>query len=65
MACAARYSFQSFLTIFIKKGSTALDVGCGIGTLSFKLASRCSKVVGIDLSRKMISYAQRKKFNLT
>lgn len=55
---------QTFLTIFAKKGDTALDIGCGVGALSFKLATKCSKVVGVDLSQKMISHAERKKFKL-
>jgi len=48
---------QTLLTIFASKGSRALDVGCGIGDLSFKLADKCDTVVGVDLSERMISYA--------
>jgi SAM-dependent methyltransferase len=55
---------QTFLTVFAKKGGTALEVGCGVGALSFKLAAKCSKVVGVDISQRMISYAERKKLKL-
>lgn len=55
---------QTLLTIFAKKGDTALDIGCGIGALSFKLATKCSKVVGVDLSQRMISHAERKKLKM-
>ena len=55
---------QDFVAIFAKKGGTALDVGCGVGALSFKLAAKCSKVVGVDLSQKMISHAERKRIRL-
>ncbi len=55
---------QTLLTIFAKKGGTALDIGCGVGALSFKLAAKCSKVVGVDLSQKMISYAKNKKLKM-
>ncbi len=55
---------QTLLTIFAKKGGTALDIGCGVGALSFKLATKCSKVVGVDLSQKMISHAERRKLKL-
>jgi len=52
---------QTFLTIFARRGETALDIGCGVGALTFKLAKKCSKVVGVDASQKMISYAEKKR----
>jgi ubiquinone/menaquinone biosynthesis C-methylase UbiE len=41
--------------------SSVLEVGCGTGILSFMLAKKCNYVVGVDLSSKMISYANKKK----
>jgi len=52
---------QTLLTVFASRGSRALDVGCGIGDLSFKLAAKCASVVGVDLSERMISYAKKRK----
>ena len=54
---------ESILNI-IKKGTTVIDVGCGVGTLSFQLASACKKVTGVDLSVRMIDFALRKNEKL-
>ncbi len=45
----------------LKKDSTAIDVACGTGNLTFELAKTTSgKIVGIDFSSKMISIAKTK-----
>lgn len=45
---------------FIPTGGTwALDAGCGPGQLSWYLAARATHVVGLDLSRAMITLAQQ------
>jgi len=42
----------------IPEGSIVLDVGCGTGELAFELRkTKGCKVVGVDLSRKMIAFA--------
>lgn len=41
----------------VENNSTVLDVGCGTGRLSFRLADKCKKIVGVDLSQKNISVA--------
>ncbi len=41
-------------------GCNIADVGCGTGRLSFQLADKCGKVVGIDLSSKNINTANLK-----
>ncbi len=38
---------------------TILDLGCGTGTLTIRLADLCSRVVGIDCSQSMIDTAKR------
>ncbi|MEA3505496.1 MAG: class I SAM-dependent methyltransferase [Bacteroidota bacterium] len=43
-----------------KKGITVLDVGCGTGNYSIKLASMGCDVVGIDVSDNMLKIAQQK-----
>ncbi|MBO0738727.1 MAG: class I SAM-dependent methyltransferase [Alphaproteobacteria bacterium] len=41
-------------------GLEALDIGCGTGFLSFQLASRGHRVIGIDFAPLMIAEAQKK-----
>ncbi len=40
--------------------SLVLDVGCGTGSYAFALSDRCKKVVGVDLSPRMIEIAKEK-----
>ncbi|MFW9875138.1 MAG: class I SAM-dependent methyltransferase [Candidatus Thorarchaeota archaeon] len=49
------------------KNKKILDVGCGIGSLSFYLAKRGANVVGIDLSKNLIEFCkmEAKKKELT
>ena len=35
-----------------------LDIGCGTGYLSSKIAERCNEVIGIDLSEEMVNTAR-------
>jgi ubiquinone/menaquinone biosynthesis C-methylase UbiE len=42
----------------------ALDVGCGTGALALKLAPRCKRVIGVDISSKMLEIARGKAENL-
>ncbi len=42
----------------ITSGDDVLDVCCGNGLISLKVAEQCSKVVGIDLSEEMIARAR-------
>ena len=45
----------------IPQGSRVLDIACGTGELCFELCSRRNcRVVGVDLSPRMIDYAQRR-----
>ena len=42
------------------RGLRVLDHGCGTGYLTLKLAARGAKVIGIDVSPKMIEVARRR-----
>jgi len=48
------------ISALIEDGSSVIDIGCGIGSLVLSLSPRCKKVVGIDVSSKMIRYAQKR-----
>jgi trans-aconitate 2-methyltransferase len=43
-----------------QKSETILDIGCGTGDLTKKIAELCGKVTGIDNSNEMIQTAQKK-----
>lgn len=43
-----------------KKGEAILDIGCGIGRWSLKLAERGAMVTGVDLSQEMINIARER-----
>ena len=45
----------------IPKKSRVLEIGCGPGELACRLGMKCSKVTAIDISERMIEYANRKK----
>lgn len=46
------------------KAQTILDLGCGTGALTARLADMCSKVVGVDSSENMIDKAKKRFGNI-
>jgi len=48
----------------IKPGNKVLDLGCGPGLYSIRLAKRGITVTGIDISRRSIEYAQKSSADL-
>lgn len=42
--------------------NTILDLGCGSGLAAEKLKSHSNKIIGIDMSKKMLALAARKNF---
>ena len=52
------YAYHNWVIKKIKNNSTILDVGCGDGTLCFKLSS-CDKVIGIDTGEYAIKIANQ------
>jgi ubiquinone biosynthesis O-methyltransferase len=50
----------AFSMFRVEKGMTILDVGCGTGNFSIKLARMGCKVIGIDISDEMLEIAKKK-----
>lgn len=44
----------------LPENGSALDIGCGTGSLTSMLASRCSLVLGLDISPGMLSVARER-----
>jgi len=59
--------FSAVMAYIKHQVSAILDLGCGIGALSTRLAERCSSVliVGIDRSKCLLSRLEKKKNVLT
>ncbi len=47
-----------FIDKYFKHVKNVLDIGCGVGTLDFYLASKGKKVLGIDISKNAIEAAK-------
>jgi len=43
----------------INKGMTILDLGCGTGNITIKIAEHCKKVIGVDISPAMLELFDR------
>ncbi len=50
-----------------RRQANILDIGCGVGSISFYAASKCFSVFGLDISQKAINISKKtaKKLNLT
>ncbi len=46
---------------FIDSKNSVIDIGCGTGALVLQLAEKCNRVVGIELSVKMLQFANQQK----
>lgn len=53
-------NYHKFFTDNIDQNDTVLDVGCGNGFLTFDIAKKAKKVVGIDLNEENIRFAKEK-----
>lgn len=53
-------NYHRFFVDNVCENSAVLDIGCGNGALTYDIASKAKKVVGIDLSEKNISIAKNK-----
>jgi len=51
---------HGFVAEQVDAGMTVLDVGCGTGDLAFRMASDAREVVGVELSPKMVAFANQR-----
>jgi len=59
-----RYSGKHLMTWLPNRNDlTVVDLGCGTGFFSDVLASKYQQVIGLDLSSKMLSFAQQNRDN--
>jgi len=52
-------NYHKFFVDNINPGDIVLDIGCGNGFLTYDVAKKAKKVLGIDISRKNIDIAQK------
>lgn len=53
-------NYHKFFIDNVDSGDIVLDIGCGNGALSFDIAKKAGKIVGIDLNIKNISIAKKR-----
>ena len=53
-------NLNSIVREFIADDKDVLDIGCGTGYLAVSLSDKCRSVKGIDISPRMIKYAQKR-----
>lgn len=51
-------TFLSQLGVSIPSGATVLDIGCGVGRTTRALARRGERVIGLDVSERMLELAE-------
>ena len=61
LICPFEREIMSLVDELIPNASTVIDIGCGPGSLVLKLSTKCKKVTGVDISNKMIAYANTQK----
>jgi len=54
-------NYHQFFLDNIEKDSKVLDIGCSEGDLTFELAKKAKKVVGIDLNEKYLNKAKKNR----
>ena len=52
-------NYHKFFVDNVEPKDVVLDVGCGNGALTFDIAEKVEKVVGIDLNKKNIEFAEK------
>ncbi len=53
-------NYHKFFVDNVSENDSVLDIGCGNGALTYDVAKKAKRIVGIDLSQQNISLAKRK-----
>jgi len=53
--------FSKVIKSMINPNDSVIDIGCGTGSLVLNIADHCDRVIGLDISPKMIRYANKAK----
>jgi len=58
---------RKIISSLIENDSRVIDIGCGTGSLAFYLSKKCKYILGVELSKKMVDYANsvKKEKNIT
>ncbi|GBD94901.1 demethylrebeccamycin-D-glucose O-methyltransferase [bacterium BMS3Abin05] len=54
---------REIIADYLPNRASLIDIGCGTGALLFHLAPKCSRLIGIELSPRMIDSANTEKRN--
>jgi len=52
---------RRIISSLIENDSRVIDIGCGTGSLAFYLSQKCRYVLGVELSKRMVDYANSMK----
>ncbi len=52
---------RRIISSLIENDSRVIDIGCGTGSLAFYLSRKCRYVLGVELSKRMVDYANSMK----
>lgn len=52
---------RKIISELIEDNSKVIDIGCGTGSLAFYLSNKCEYILGIELSKRMVDYANSTK----
>ncbi|HET7204520.1 MAG TPA: class I SAM-dependent methyltransferase [Steroidobacteraceae bacterium] len=63
-AASARARIPYFVDLVTRFGGPVLELACGSGLITLPMASGCSDVTGVDLSRSMLDHARAKAARL-
>jgi len=55
---------RDIIASYLSENCSVIDIGCGTGAMSFSLAAKCRRIVGVELSPRMLRFANQQKAQL-